>query len=253
MPYIYRCTLTLLETTFFSSREIGGFYQTEPYLGNYALAYALRLCRSPYFNDGSIRYREDLGALNARGIYVTPGAFVGEPRFVVGWFNAQPDSYWYAMGNNALITRPDGSWAEKRSASWYVVTREGETGRKIRPENRPQVGRIRMLAIGNRAICYVLSTEELTLPSYIRLGKFMSKARVEVEASFVTELTEGPAPCPLLTLADLAPTTQLVAYDLINIPPAPLARNARVVGPGYRLGGEVFLPTGMRFAVEGLP
>ena len=38
---IYRASLTLKEHTFFASREIGMLYETEPLIGNYALAYAL--------------------------------------------------------------------------------------------------------------------------------------------------------------------------------------------------------------------
>jgi CRISPR-associated protein Csc1 len=253
MPYIYRCTLTLQEATFFSSREVGGFYQTEPFIGNYALAYALKLCQSPYFNDGTIRYKTDLGVLNERGIYVTPAAIAGEPRFVVGWFNAQPDTYWYAMGNNVLVTKPDGAWAEKHTAAWFIVEREGESGRKVRVENRPQVGRIRMLAIGNRAVCYVVSERELQLPSYIRLGKFLSKARVEVQPLQVDRAEETIATCALLNPADLPANVRPLAYDLLNVPPVPLLRNASVTGPVYRLPGAEWLPAGMRFAVEHLP
>lgn len=253
MPHIYRCEITLREATFFSSREIGGFYQTEPFIGNYALAYALKLCQSPYFNDGSIRYKLDLSGLNERGIYVTPGAIQGDPQFVVGYFNAQPDTYWYAMGNNAIVTRPDGTWAEKRTAAWFIVEREGEPGRKVRVENRPQVGRIRMLALDNRAVCYVISREELRLPSYIRLGKFMSKARVDIQHHVVNETEQRREVCALLNPADLSPDTRLLAYDLLNVPPAPLLRNAQVVGSLYRLPCEEWLPAEMRFAVEHLP
>jgi CRISPR-associated protein Csc1 len=253
MPHIYRCELTLLESTFFSSREVGSFYQTEPCIGNYALAYALRLCQSPYFNDGSIRYKADLGALNQRGIYVTPAAIVGEPHFVVGWFNAQPDTYWYAMGNNVLVTRPDGAWAEKRTAAWFIVEREGESGRKVRVENRPQVGRIRMLAIGNRAVCYVVSEQPLVLPNYIRLGKFMSKARLEIQHSAPSNAEEGQGRCALLNPADLPPSLRMLAYDLLNVPPTPLLRNAHIIGTGYRLPDGEWLPAGMSFAVEHLP
>jgi CRISPR-associated protein Csc1 len=213
----------------------------------------LQFCRSPYFSDGSIRYKADLSALNTRGIYVTPGAIVGEPRFVVGWFNAQPDTYWYAMGNNALVTKPDGTWAEKRSAAWFIMEREGENGRKVRVENRPQVGRIRMLGIGTRARCYVVSAEELRLPSYIRLGKFMSKTRVEVQQRFLAQAEEGSGICGLLNIADLPPDSRLLAFDLLHVPPAPLARNARVVGRGYKLADDTFLPADMHFAVENLP
>lgn len=253
MPYIYRCKLTLQEATFFSSREVSSFYQTEPFIGNYALAYALRLCQSPYFNDGTIHYKADLGALNTRGIYVTPAAIIGEPQFVVGWFNAQPDSYWYAMGNNVIVTRPDGAWAEKRTAAWFVIDKEGEAGRKVRVENRPQVGRIRMLAINNQAVCYVVSEHALQLPSYIRLGKFMSKARVEAQLVEAPAIEETTATCRLLNPADLPDKVQLLAYDLINAPPTPLLRNARVSGRVYRLPGGEWLPVGMRFAVEQLP
>ena len=41
---IYRASLTLKEHTYFASREIGIFYESEPLIGNYALAYALGLC-----------------------------------------------------------------------------------------------------------------------------------------------------------------------------------------------------------------
>jgi CRISPR-associated protein Csc1 len=253
MPYIYRCTLTLLEATFFSSREVSSFYQTEPFIGNYALAYALKLCQSPYFNDGTIHYKADLGALNERGIYITPAAVVDEPRFVVGWFNAQPDTYWYAMGSNVLATKPDGSWAELRNKVWYIVRNEGEKGRKIRLENRPQVGRIRMLSIGNHAVCYVVSERELQLPSYIRLGKFMSKARVEVQRLQIEQAEEIIATCALLNAADLPTNVRPLAYDLLNVPPAQLLRNVRVAGPVYRLPRGEWLPVGMRFGVEHLP
>src|SRR5688500_16078869 len=105
---ILQCDLTLLENTFFSSREVGNFYQTEPVIGNYALCYALGLAVSPYFNAGTIQYAEHLAPLNAAGVYVTPATLMDEPRFVIEQFNAQPDSYWFAMGNNALVVKPDG-------------------------------------------------------------------------------------------------------------------------------------------------
>jgi CRISPR-associated protein Csc1 len=253
MPNIYRCTLTLQEATFFSSREVSSFYQTEPFIGNYALAYALKLCQSPYFNDGTIRYKTDLGALNERGVYVTPAAIMNEPRFVVGWFNAQPDTYWYAMGNNAIVTKPDGTWAEKRTAAWFVIEREGEPGRKVRVENRPQVGRIRMLAINNQAVCYAISEHSLQLPSYIRLGKFMSKARIDVQQLQAERIEDAVAVCGLINPADLPATARPIAYDLLNVPPMPLLRNARIAGPAYRLPGGEWLPAGMRFGVEQLP
>jgi hypothetical protein len=45
--HIYRCHLTLLEATFFSSREVSNTYYTEPYLTHTSLAYAFNLCQAP--------------------------------------------------------------------------------------------------------------------------------------------------------------------------------------------------------------
>lgn len=253
MPHIYRCTFELMEPTFFSSREVGTYYQTEPQFGNYGLAYAFGFCAAAYHNQGEITYKQDLGALNSRQLYVTPGTIAGVPRFTIGEFNAQADTYWYAMGNNLLVTRPDGMWAEGRSGSWYVFERPGERGRKLGVENRPQHGRIRYLAIGNRAVCYVISSERLEIPRYIRLGKFMSKARVTVEEidAQIQRVTRTIVPM-LLNPADMPQDVTLLPLDIINVPPTPLVRNALVSGPCYHVGRELWLPVGMRFGIDHL-
>lgn len=251
--HIYRCKLTLMEPTFFSSREVSDYYQTEPFIGNIAMAYALGLCQSPYFNDGTIHYRQHLAALNERGVYVTPATIVGEPRFTMSQFNAQTDAYWYAFANNVIVARPDGTWTERQGQAWYIVWPDGRR-QKVELENRPQHGRIRYLAIGNQAVGYVLSQEPLCLPSYIRLGKFMSKARVETtEMSYQIIEARGIRVPFLLNPADLPPEIRLEAFDLINVPPTPLVRNAILSGRFYQLGDGTMLPVGMRFRIERLP
>ena len=241
-----------MEPTFFSSREVSAYYQTEPLIGNIALAYAFGFCQALYFNDGTIHYREHLAALNERGLYVTQATIVGEPRFSLDQFNAQADAYWYAFANNVIVTRPDGTWTEKRGAAWYVHWPNGRR-QKVGLENRPQHGRIRFLGIGNRAVGYVLSREPLRLPAYIRLGKFMSKARVEAEEvrHQVAEAEEVRVPF-LLNPADLPADVRLDVFDLISVPPTLLVRNAVLSGRFYRLADGEMLPAGMRFGVEGL-
>lgn len=252
--HIYRCELTLMEPTFFSSREVSAYYQTEPLIGNIALAYAFGFCQAPYFNDGTIHYREHLTALNERGVYVTPATIVGEPRFSLGQFNAQADAYWYGMGKNVLVTRPDGGWHEYDSQRkvFYIHWPDGRRT-MARAEMRPQLGKIRFLAIGNRAVAYVLSAEPLRLPAYIRLGKFMSKARVDSEEVSHQELEAEGVQVPfLLNPADLLSEWRLEIFDLISVPPMPLVRNAVLSGRFYRLADGVMLPAGMRFGIEKL-
>lgn len=252
MPHIYRCHLTLMEPTFFSSREVSNFYQTAPLIGNFALAYAFGFCRSPYFNDGTIHYYDHLSALNEEGLYVTPATIQGEARFTIGQFNAQPDAYWSAMGAGTLVTRPDGGYVKGQGKTWRVYDDE-RSGTKIGAENRPQFGRIRYLALGNEAVCYVVSEAERRIPSYVRLGKFMSKARVRVEEVAFETVEEERVVVPfLLNPADLPDSVTLHVYDLVNVPPAPLVRNARLSGRFYRIDRDSYLPAGMRFGVEGL-
>ncbi len=252
MTHIYRCEIRLQEATFFSSREISNTYYTEPLLGNYALAYAFGFVHSPYFNQGEIHYVKHLTALNKQGIYVTPGTIQGSPRFTFGQFNAQPDAYWFAFANNAIVSRPDGAWMEKAGPVWYA--HQSGKRRKVGLENRPQHGRIRMLAIGNTAVCHIISRDPLTLPHYIRLGKFMSKARVIVTEQPVNIVQrQGQRLNSLLNPADLPADYHLSIFDLVTVPPVPLVRNVLLSGNFYGVGDQTYLPVGMRFGVELLP
>lgn len=251
--HIYRCELLFQEHVFFSSREIGNFFQTEPLLGNYALAYALGLAQAPYHNDGTVRYAMDLGPLNDREIYVTPGTLVDKPRFVLSQFNAQADAYWYAFTNNAIVVRTDDQIAVKTGSRWRIMDSPTDSGHFVRPNNYPQHGRIKMLALGNRAVCYVISREPLTLPRYVRLGKWMSKASITVAHSIAYPEIRDQVQIPIfLNPADLPHPERLQVYDLISVHPVPLVRNAVLGGEFFRMQDKIWLPTGMRFGVERL-
>ncbi len=254
--HIYRCEITFWEHTFFASREISAFYQTEPLIGNYALAYALGLCAAPYHSDATVRYKLDLLPLNERGIYVTPGTILGEPRFVLSQFNAQTDTYWYAFANNAIVTRPDDRLAVRDGANWYIVDPGTGVKQKVTASNFPQHGRIKMLALGNRVVCYVIAREKLEhdLPRYIRLGKWMSKAAMQITyASGQAESRDNQMVDVFLNPADLPDPKMLGTFDLVSIHPVPLIRRAQVKGKFHRAPDGTWLPAGMRFGVEGLP
>lgn len=71
--HIMVCRLVLHDYLYYASREMGRLYETEKYLHNYGLTYALGLARTPFTNLAQVpRYREDLAFVNAQGIYVTP-------------------------------------------------------------------------------------------------------------------------------------------------------------------------------------
>ncbi len=242
---IYRASMTLMEHTYFASREVGIYYESEPLIGNYALAYALGWCAAPYNWSGPPRYKEDLSPLNDHGMYVTPATFAAdELRYALSQFNAQSDSYYFRFDQNAISTDPNP--------------------KKAKPANFPQSGKIRMLGQGSRATFFVISLQEveLHLPSYIRLGKFNSKARVQWEK--LTLRQEQPVERDtqaldfLLNAADLSQeaVARLRAFSLYNVYPAPLLRQCHLGGNFWhcstKSGQEMYIPAGMRFGVDSI-
>jgi CRISPR-associated protein Csc1 len=234
-----------MEHTYWASREVGDFYETEPLIGNYALAYALGLCHAPYNWDGPPRYKQDLGPLNEQGWYVTPGTFApGKLRYAVSQYNSLSDSYYFRFDNNAIATIP----------------LEQTGGRKSRATNFPQSGKIRLLGLGSQAHFFLISQERLlfALPPYIRLGKFNSKARLEWEE--LKLLSNQPKAKTsqevnfLLNGADLSPEllAGLQIFSVYNVNPAPLLSNCRLSGSFWHCQGDLYLPAGMRFGVDQL-
>ena len=236
--HIYRCEFKLMEDLFFASREVNNFFQTEAVIGNYALAYALGLCQTSYHNEGEITYAKDLEKLNEVGIYVTPGTLTEEPRFTVVQFNALSDSYWYQMEQNAISVNRD---------------RISNQRLRARPTNFPQIGRFKLLSIGNKGVFYLTSRDEFRVPRYIRLGKFMSKAKISAYKQHYREnQAENVSYCNYLNPNDLPSETQIGMFDMLNIRPTPLIRHVQLSGSFYQLADDnkTLLPAGMRFYTD---
>ena len=230
--HIYRCEFQLMENLFFASREVDSFFQTEAVIGNYALAYGLGLCQASYHNEGEITYAEDLERLNEADIYVTPGTLTEEPQFTVVQFNALSDSYWYQMERNAVSVNP-------RS--------------KATATNFPQIGRLKLLSIGNKGVFYLTSRDEFKVPRYIRLGKFMSKAKISAYKQHYRETHAESVPYRnYLNPNDLPSDMQIGMFDMLNIRPTPLIRHVQLSGRFYQLADDdkTQLPAGMRFYTD---
>lgn len=236
--HIYRCEFQLMEDLFFASREVNNFFQTEAVIGNYALAYALGLCHAGYHNEGEITYAQDLERLNETGIYVTPGTLTEEPRFTVVQFNALSDSYWFQMEQNAISVNRDRIFNQRLRA---------------RPTNFPQIGRLKLLSIGNKGIFYLTSRDVFRVPRYIRLGKFMSKAKISAYKQNYREIHAQDVSYEYyLNPNDLPSDTQIGMFDLLNIRPTPLIRQVHLSGDFYELvdDNKTLLPARMRFYTD---
>ncbi|MBD1849146.1 type I-D CRISPR-associated protein Cas5/Csc1 [Cyanobacteria bacterium FACHB-502] len=228
------------EPVFFASRELSDTYYTEGTIGNYALAYAFGWARSPYRLTGQAtgkpRYIEDLSPLSQE-CYVLPAwSTIGSPIFRFERFNALSDSYWYAMTNNRVATARED----------IVRVRQGDKPNTFRPSNYPQTGRLRLIERGNRFHTLVFGDREV--PEYIRLGKFMSKVRIEVlEEYAVTPLPLGEYTSQAcFSTADLPTDMDLLSFDLISMPPASLVRNLRFRAEAWQMGRYI-VPANLQF------
>jgi CRISPR-associated protein Csc1 len=235
MTYIYRCELELHDYLYFATREIGRLYETEAVLHNYALCYALGLIDNPQYKttidnpDDEYRYfcryqvpkyRCHLSRLNDVGIYITPAIALRHATALHTW---------------------------KYADNCYHVEM------KKTQKNIPSFGRAKEIAPGSRFEFFMLTEKEINskqLPKWIRLGKWMSKARINVnEVEFKAIDKEFTCTLPLNPL-DVMASHQIQSFDTINMPPVSLIRNVRAQGRAFQLVGDYstsVLPARMKF------
>jgi CRISPR-associated protein Csc1 len=217
--HIYCCSLTLQESLYYATREMGTLYETGRHLHNYALSYALfhdTRIQVPYF-CASYRptYADDLAPLTQAGIYVTPALPLQIDYLLATWKIGQ--------------------------VSYY--RKSEQFGGRNYPAN---IGRAKEIAPESTFRCYVISAAKLKLPRWIRLGKWHSKALVDVTELEVKETSGDYTAASPLNPLDV-PTGTLRAFDIISMPPASLVANARCSGVHYALDGGRGLPVGMRY------
>lgn len=231
MTHVYRCTLELHDSLYYATREIGRLYETEPILHNYSLCYALGLIDSEkyattvpeeigyrYFCPEQVpMYEMHLTPLNQQGIYVTPARAVRHAAVLHTW-----------------------KYADNR---YHVEMQKTQ-------KNIPSFGRAKEIAPESVFECFVISDRDLDFPRWIRLGKWMSKAKVEVERLTVKRYQASAFICahPLNPL-DVMFTHQVLSYDTINMPPVSLIRNVRMEGEYYQVQNseKICLPARMHY------
>ena len=243
MILIYCCKIELHDNLYHATREIGRLYETEPVIHNYALCYALGLVDSEiyattvaeedsyrYFCSEQVpKYEQHLTPLNQQGIYVTPAHSIHHTSVLNTWK--------YANNN-------------------YHVEMEKTQ------KNIPSFGRAKEIAPESQFEFFIISQKDIELknklPKWIRLGKWMSKAEVEIQAINKFELKTGDFtfPHPLNPL-DVMFTHQVVSYDVVNMPPVSLIQNVTIKeGQFYQLENpftsqKLKLPAKMEYRFKG--
>ena len=223
---LYDCHLTFHDNLFYETRTLGRLYETGRLLHNIALCYALGFAQTTYHHAlDRPNYAEELIELNERGIYVTPAADENI-RYVVHTFK---------FGDERNYIR------EERSNA-----------------NIPTFGRAKEISVGSTFRFGVLSKDTLDLPSWIRMGIWMSKAYLEVKRIIPLTLNdkehERTASLYPINPVDLPDETKLQLFDLVSMRPNSLVENALMHAKSWWQGnhekyGKFYLPVGMRHRV----
>ncbi|HEY9298364.1 MAG TPA: type I-D CRISPR-associated protein Cas5/Csc1 [Phormidium sp.] len=217
MTIIHRCQLELHDSLYYATREIGRLYETEPVIHNYALCYALGLVDSEvystnvteehsyrYFCREQIpKYEEHLTPLNQQGMYLTPARSLSHSTTL---------STWKYANNN------------------YHVEMEKTQ------KNIPSFGRTKEIVPESKFEFFIISEKPLKLAKWIRLGKWMSKAAVEIVEQ--KEVKRSPSATDfifpyLLNPLDVMFSHQVISYDVVNMPPVSLIQNVKMLGRYY--------------------
>lgn len=217
---LYLCSLITEEPLFFASKEISNLYVTAPYVGNYALVYALRLAPEEYPGSSEPHYRQDFWTLDT---YVFPAKFT-EYRYTVESFNATGEGFYLAMRENIVI---DGMMRQRLEQKHH----QSIENIRIPVFNSPQIGRLKMIAPESRAFFFVLTERPLFLPKFVRLGKFLTKCRIDVTELQFQERT-GSFFCPFpLNPVDLDKSYTILSYSMVSLKPVSLIEAVQAEGP----------------------
>lgn len=216
--------LTLHDFLFYASREMGRLYETEKYLHNYGLTYALGLAKASFANLAQVPgYQADLERVNEQGVYVTP---------------AYPLRYTFAFHTFKMA-----------NVNYYSYTPQISS-------NQVLFGRAKELAPESCFTFFVLSEQEVNLPSWIRLGKWMAKARVELLTREQAQIKQGTYRATgALNPLDVAEMPG--ACNIVAMAPASLITNAHYTGWYYEISApsghgakKICLPVEMRYQPE---
>ncbi|ACK64598.1 CRISPR-associated protein Csc1 [Rippkaea orientalis PCC 8801] len=215
---IYYCQLTLHDNIFFATREMGLLYETEKYLHNWALSYAFfkgTYIPHPYRLQGKSAQKpnyldstgeQSLAHLNRLKIYVFP---------------AKPLRWSYQINTF-------------KAAQTTYYGKSQQFGDKGANRNYPiNYGRAKELAVGSEYHTFLISSQELNIPHWIRVGKWSAKVEVKpylipqkaISQHSGTYLCDHP-----LNPIDLPFNQELLLYNRIVMPPVSLVSQAQLQG-----------------------
>lgn len=225
---IVAAEITLVDRLFFRHRELDKLVETSKHIHNYALTYSIyNAVGRPLVNYRALQeaptYKSDLQRVNNSGFYITPARAVNVS-YTMETTNVKSEKYTETMGRKRGKTYPSGH-------------------------------KLKLADIGSkyRAILFLGNGCEIELPHNIRLGKLMSKAKVDWKTlNFSKEHGDFEITHPLNPM-DLPEDFKehVKSADYLKMSPTGLIKNISVSDHGHYLLKndklKITLPTGMGY------
>lgn len=221
---LYDCELTFHDNLYYETRTLGRLYETGRLLHNIALCYALGFAQTSYHHAEDVpKYRDELAPLNEAGVYVTP-----------------------ASGENINYVVNTFKFGEERNAVFMARSNK----------NIPTYGRAKEIAVNSRFRFGVLSEQPRAFPNWVRMGLWMSKARLEVReiALRPAEMGEHIVSRYPMNPLDLPDNAELKLFDLVSMRPSSLVENALIDADAWWQGRDpdgkpFYLPADMQHRI----
>lgn len=218
---LYDCRLTFHDHLFYETRTMGRLYETGRLLHNIALTYALGLAKTDFYHEKDVpAYADELAALNEARVYVTPATGI-DVRYVLHTFKL----------------------GDERTS---VMMEKSNT-------NIPTYGRAKEIAINSRFRFGILSPVDLELPRWVRMGLWLSKAKLDIIAVLPLRQQTRSEPQRIsaypLNPGDLPDPASLTTFDLVSMRPTNLVENAELGGTEWWVTDDrqIVLPVGLAY------
>lgn len=229
--------ITLLEPMSFATTQARGLVSTAPLIHPYALAFALGWAGrngakpNPYMTGQDLERLSDTGGADHKGMlsgmrFRLSGAQTISTKEVTRTLQRGQEGF-----RTAPVKPKDGAPEDHVQLGWYPPM-----SHSLKDKNIFQFGKSRELDTGTTLRAFAWG-ELPEFPQYIRLGRWMSKARVEVKTIDAIS-SDGPWSSELLLLPEDAPRGT-EDFDVISMSPCSLIKHPSGNGPHLRTREQV--------------
>lgn len=118
--------------------------------------------------------------------------------------------------------------------------------------NKPDFGKVKEISVGSKFSFYIISNKEIeTIPRWIRLGKWLSKAKLDIKGTYnIENIKKGVYKSSIAVNPIDLVKDRILNFDIIAMPPSSPINNATIEGEYIEFGDEknkICLPNNLKY------